>query len=312
MFEKGSFMFKKFIVLLLLVFVSTGLIISVKADVGPKSTADVEIIGFDEPYYFDILFKVSESSVRVLTENEIQDEVEYYYYRDDFSDVLNGFQDQDGYASYTLYRDIPHHIDQLETHKFHIGYAIPPSEFKIALILESDEVIVSNVVNTTLFNSEITFDLSGFQLEDAQTQTIDGVEVYQIADPSPQEMIPWGEIVLQIVVAVILTLIIEVFILFIFRYNNKSSYKLAIYVNLVTQFLFHTALVAMTLLASFFGFVFIFIIGEIIILIIEIVLYRIYLKEKSKTIATLYAIVANLISLIFGTLLLSYIMNMLV
>ncbi|MDA3931733.1 MAG: hypothetical protein PF513_03260 [Tenericutes bacterium] len=305
-------MFKKFIVLLLLLFVSTGLMVSVNADVGPKPTTVVEIIGFDESYYFDILFKVNESDVSVLTEDEIQEQIEYDYYRDDFPDELNGFQDGEGYASYTLYRDMPHNIDLLETNKFLLGYFAPPNQFKIVLVIETGEMIISNVVNTTLFNAEVTFDLSDFSLQEAESEVIDGIPVYQIDNPSPQESIPWGEIILQIIVAVVLTLVIEIFILFVFGYNQKSTYKLVIYVNLVTQFVFHTALIGMTLFASFFGFVFIFIVGELIVLTIEIIIYRIYLKEKSKTMATLYAIFANIISLIFGTLLLTYIMGILI
>lgn len=301
-------MIKRIFVLFLLIFVSLGMIVSVNADIGPKPTTDIEIIGFNESYYFDVLFKVDESRVRELTESEVQEEIEHYYYRDDFPNVLNGFQDDDGYASYTLYRGIPHHIEQRDTHKFHLGYVSPPDKFKIVLVLDNEEIIISNVVNKTLFNAEFTYDLNDFDLEDAESELVDGVSVYQVDYTSPEEIIPWSQIILQIILGVVLTVIIELGILFFFRYSQVKSYKIALYVNLITQFLFHTALILMSLFASFFGFIFIFVVGEIVILLIEIILYRKYLKEKSKMIVTIYAIIANLTSLFLGTYLLDLIL----
>ncbi|QWC00198.1 hypothetical protein KHQ88_01125 [Mycoplasmatota bacterium] len=298
-------MFKKILSIVLLLLITWGLIFSVQADIGPKPTAEINILGFDQAYAFDILFKVDDDDVRVLNEDEVQEEVEYYYYKDTYPNVLNGFQDEDGYASYTLYRRIPHHIEQLETHRFMLGYVYPPDDFKIVLVLDNDEIIISDVVHKRSFNAEITFDLSDFSIEESQPVNINGVSVYLVNEPSPEEYIPWNEIITQIILGVIFTLIIELLILFVFRYNHKSSYKLVTYVNIVTQFLFHTALVTMIIIFDFFGFVFTFVIGEIIILIIEALVYRKLLKEKTKSMATIYALCANVISLVFGTLILS-------
>lgn len=302
-------MIKKIFVLFLLVFISTSLMVSVHADVGPKPTTEVEIIGFDQVYYFDVLFKVDESDVRLLDEEAIQERTEYDYYRDDFPDILNGFQDDDGYASYSLYSSNPHNIDQLETHKFHLGYYSPPNEFKIVLVLENDEMIISNVVNKTLFNATFTFDLSDFSLEDETPELVDGVSVYLIEEPSPRETIPWGMTLLQIVLAVIFTIIIEMFVLFVFRYNKKSSYKLVLYINLITQFLFHSILIIGTLVGNIYGFILVFVFGELLVLIIELILYIKYLKEKSKLTAAIYALLANLMSAFLGTLLLAYLLS---
>lgn len=295
---------KKLLIFCLLSILSLNFMSLVNADVGPKPETRVEIIGLDQDYYFDLLFPIDAYKVKVLTDEEMNAAIENDYYREDYPDVLNGYRDEDGYASYTLYRGIPHHIGQVSDHLYSWGFFNPPDKFKIVLILESsDIIIVSDIIHKTLYYAEFTFDLSHDDL--LEQDFYQGVERY-LVENAVYEYIPWTKMIIQFVLAVILTLILEVFVLFMFGYKKKSSYIFVFYINLITQVLFHSGLIYFSLRGAFFGFVASFIIGEVLVFGIEMYLYRKYLKEKPINIASLYGFVANLVSMVLGTLILGY------
>jgi len=297
---------KKLLFLLFFILTTTGLMISVKADMGPKPKTTIEIVGFDQPYVFDLLYK-SNKEINVLSETEVLERIENYYYLDYFPEELNGYVDDEGFHSYTLYRGIPNYIGFEEPNKFIAGYFSPPDVFKIALVLESGEIIVSEVVNKTLFDANFTFDLSDFSIENATPTIINGRTVYQL-DNSVTEIIPVGKSILQFVITAIATILIEVFVLFVFRYKLFASYKLVVIVNLITQTLLYASMVIGYLGASLFGYLGVLIIGEIIVFTIEIIAYLKLLKEQSKPLAVSYAILANIISLVIGLLVMSWLM----
>jgi len=297
---------KKFLsnfLLLLMISLSFSFIISVKADIGQKPSTTIKIIGVNQSYYFDLLMKIDEDRVVELSEEEVFNEIEYYYYLDNFPNELNGFYDNDGYASYTLYRDIPHQILKIDEHTYKMTY-YPPDNFKIVLVLETGEMIVSEILNKTLFDSSFTFDLSDFLLDESESEIIGGITVYNVNSNLSDE-IPYLRIIMQIIIALFLTIGIELLVLFIFRYKSKSSYKLVLIVNAFTQLILHSTLIIGSLFTGLFGFIFLLIIGELIVLTLEIILYLILLKEKSKLLAVCYAIVANITSFWVGTYILS-------
>ena len=295
---------KKLLFLLLFILSTTGFIISVKADMGPKPITTVEIIGFDQPYSFDLLYK-SGKEINILTESEIINQVENYYYLDSYPEELNGFVDNDGFHSYTLYRGVPHHISFVEPNKYIVGYFSPPDVFKIALVLESGEIIVSEIVHKTLFEANFIFDLSDFSLDTATPTTINGTTVYEL-DNSVTEIIPVGNAFLQFVLTALATILLEVIILFIFRYNTWQSYKLVIIVNAITQTLLYASMVLGYLAGSFFGYIGVLIIGELIVFALEIIIYQKHLKERTKSLALFYTLTANLVSLVIGLVVMSW------
>jgi hypothetical protein len=297
---------KKLMFILFFILTTSGLMISVKADMGPKPKTTIEIIGFDQPYVFDLLYK-SNKEINVLSETEVLERIENYYYLDYFPEELNGYVDDEGFHSYTLYRGIPNYIGFEEPNKFIAGYFSPPDVFKIALVLETGEIIVSEIVYKTLFEANFTFDLSGFSVDDATPSIINGKTVYQL-DNSVTELIPVGKSILQFVITAIATILIEVFVLFVFRYKLFTSYKLVVIVNLITQTLLYVSVIIGYLGASLFGYLGVLIIGEIIVFAIEIIAYLKLLKEQSKPLAVSYAVLANIISLVIGLLVMSWLM----
>jgi hypothetical protein len=62
------------------------------------------------------------------------------------------------------------------------------------------------------------------------------------------------------------------------------------------------------LAGSFFGYIGVLIIGELIVFALEIIIYQKLLKEKSKSLALFYTITANIVSLALGLVVMSWLM----
>ena len=269
----------------------TAVSIDTHADMGPKPTADILIVGIDEAFYFDVLIEVPDG-VNPLTTTDLNEKIEYNYYRSDYpSHILNGYQDEDLFASRTLYSGPPAIISKLDAEKeeYHLGYFHAPSVFKVVIILEEDDtMIVSKVIERRLFNSSMTYDLSDVDLSSDQF----GVGELE-------ENIPYNSYTLSLILRVIVTIAVELFILWFFGYKAMKSYKLTGLVNLVTQTLLSLFMViGFYFWGSIFGLIAVLVIGEFIVFVVEMVIYAKYLKEKGHGHALLYGFVANLVTLI--------------
>lgn len=107
--------------------------------------------------------------------------------------------------------------------------------------------------------------------------------------------------ILLIAMRVVLTLVIEGFVFFLFGYRNKASWIKFLIVNLITQGFLNYVLSLDFGSYAFFAFIGL----EILIFIAEMIAFPIILKEHKKGRAVLYAFSANFASLILGGLLLA-------
>ncbi len=295
---------KRCLTVLLMILMVIGLAVHVKADFGPKPTTDVTIEGLDEPYDFDLLV-YSPDDVELLDEETVQRQIRDYY-SNDFPDALNGYQDEDGYVSYTLYTDQPHHISRNEDDpdKFHVGYFSPPDVFKIALVPTSgNKIIVSEVIEKTMFHASFTFDVSDMTFGSDPDHYHGNIPVY-VNEESPAEKYPVVGSLIWVMIAVVFTVVVEGVVMLLFAYRTKESYKIMIYVNLATQTLLQVFVVLGFWFWSSFGAIGVLLLGELIVLILEIILYVRLLKEKTKLRAGFYAFAANMISFAGGLILL--------
>jgi hypothetical protein len=97
---------------------------------------------------------------------------------------------------------------------------------------------------------------------------------------------------------IILTLIIEALVFFLFGYRKKSSWLIFLTVNLVTQGALNIWLsLSTTPLQSYLIFSLVF--GEILVFIVEIAAFLIFIREK-RSLVSLFVIVANAASLFLG------------
>ena len=107
-----------------------------------------------------------------------------------------------------------------------------------------------------------------------------------------------------LVMRVVLTLVIEGLIFFAFGYRKKSSWVTFVVTNLITQgalnYLFDRPN-----LTPFYWLVFEWIPCEIVVFAVEAVAFSLILREFTRKKAVLYALTANLASLILGGVLIS-------
>ena len=106
-----------------------------------------------------------------------------------------------------------------------------------------------------------------------------------------------------IAMRVVLTLFIEGIVFYLFGYRKKRSWLIFFAINLITQGGLH-AMITGPGIGSYWMIGFIFV--EIVILIVEMILFISLVKEHKKSRAAIYTIIANLASLVLGGILISY------
>ncbi|OLA41378.1 MAG: hypothetical protein BHW41_02585 [Oscillibacter sp. 57_20] len=155
-----------------------------------------------------------------------------------------------------------------------------PDTYRIILVTKSGESWVSGVLHRATLQSSATVDWAA-----------------RIANaPSPAMAYA-----LQFLCTLLPTLLIEGLLLFAFGYRSKRSWLVFLLVNLVTQGGFAVYLAVTVLNHGVSGWSLIFYIPiEVIITLVELLLYRRLLTEKNKARTAVYAIAANLCSAVLG------------
>ena len=105
--------------------------------------------------------------------------------------------------------------------------------------------------------------------------------------------------VLLVSIRLLLTLILEGIIFWLFRFRQKRSWLIFLAINLVTQGILNILLNSGgSLMPSYL--IFSLILGEFFVFAAEMIAFPIYIKEHKKSRILIYAFIANLISLIAG------------
>ena len=161
------------------------------------------------------------------------------------------------------------------------GDLIVPDTYRIILVTKSGESWVSGVLHRATLQSSATVDWAA-----------------RIANaPSPAMAYA-----LQFLCTLLPTLLIEGVLLFLFGYRSKRSWLVFLLVNLITQggFSIYLAVSVLQNGANAWMTIFFYLPIEIVITLVELLLYRRLLTEKSKARAAVYAITANVCSAAFG------------
>ena len=105
--------------------------------------------------------------------------------------------------------------------------------------------------------------------------------------------------VLLVSIRLLLTLLLEGIIFWLFRFRQKKSWLIFLAVNLVTQGVLNIWLNSGGSLMPTY-LIFSLIIGEFFVFAAEIIAFPLFIKEHKKSRILIYAFIANLISLIAG------------
>lgn len=300
---------KALIILLLTLGVLTG-ITSVQADIGPKPSLRVTIIGMeDNPYTFDLLAVDVEGN---FFDPDTHDwEHGHYLAEEDYPDELFTFTTSDNLSVWSLYGYPMPDVRQTETtinaQEYQENYH-PPREFRVLLYLEDGTSIVSELVSRNYFDSHMTWDVSNV---DRTVSSEDQGEISGNIHLGPYEEISgWAKLsgvsVSRMGLRILITISIELGILFLFRYKKKESYRIVGITNIVTQILLTYIVARTAVYGGYLNAVVMLLFLEMFVFAIEGTVYGLLLKERKVKWALFYTFVANATTLIAGFYLVLY------
>ncbi|NLY70952.1 MAG: hypothetical protein GX076_04640 [Clostridiales bacterium] len=274
---------KKLLVIIIMV-IAFMMPITAYADMGPKDSLTVYVINPPaETYYLDLLTQKAESY------NNFH-EGEREKLNQNMLSLLYSYENEGWKPALVEGTGLPMWGDLIGkpsekgyVHKF--GYVGVPDVYRIIIVTESGNVSVSDVLTRKSLYSSVTYDYS------TGHTTVPSL---------------WNSYLVQFFTTLIPTLIIEGIILLLFGFALRENLKIFILTNIVTQIVL-TLTVGLALIRSgpITAYLFQFPI-EVIILIIESIIFARYLKGNSRKRRIAYGIVANLASWGFGFFFLSH------
>lgn len=264
---------------------------SASADIGPKPSLDIIVVGMDtDDYWLDLLVTDdSNYSWLEITEEE----------RAKVSKLAD-YQDDDGFHPALLGgTNVPlngtlvgeKQPDGSYLHKF--SYLGVPKSFKIAIVKKDGTLIISDIVTRKQFQSIMVFDLQDLKVTENEVILANKVS----------EKIPWITISMGFIVRLMATLVIEIGIALLFGFTLKNSFKILLTTNLITQIILNIIILFGSNIYGLLAGILLFILVETLIVIIEALVYSKFLTEKNKLRRIIYAIFANIISTIAGFML---------
>ena len=266
---------KKLSILLILIISVLAFPLVVNADTGPKPSIDIKIENLKTKNYIIDLFVYDEDGTGYTSPldyngGKLTDEQVKRLY--DLN--LDGWiSESTRWSKYILFSD----CSANEKYEHTFSYFGTPERYKIVIIdLDTDEMKVSDEIVRKVFNSEITIDY----------KTMEAVE----NNNSNFSM----KTIVVFVLVLLLTLIIELLIGLAFKTGHYITIAIA---NLITNVCFQSLL----LLSS--NYLLAFIIGEIVVVVAELIVYLIRFKDISKVKTIIYTLVANLATILISLLL---------
>ena len=119
-----------------------------------------------------------------------------------------------------------------------------------------------------------------------------------------EEMYLFWRTPLLVSMRVIITLVTEGMVLWLFRCRMKRTWITFLCVNLVTQTLLNLSLTGVIPANGYWKLAYIF--GEVLVFTVEAIAYALLFREGSKARAAWIAVCANMVSLVIGAFLLTY------
>ncbi|HHX80130.1 MAG TPA: hypothetical protein GX692_03595 [Acholeplasmataceae bacterium] len=269
-----KFRFYLFVILSIFLFLFIGSNIRVNADVGPKPSVNIKITGLEGEKYTATLISQKAGGPNFTYEDWLENgDPEYQPYH-----RIMEYRDSEGF------KWIGSHWELEGDTSFVWGY-YPPSTFKVLIMLEDGTYFTSPVLERYAFNTY-------YHVIIDRTENI--VEVKKNYDYTTE--------IISLLLRLLATVLIEIGILYLFGYRNSRSYKLVLIVNIITQIFLNVLLNITSYYQSVLVGVIIYILLEFLIVLGEAIIYGIFLKEKKKWLAVVYAIAANIASFGIGLL----------
>ena len=276
---------KTFIFVFAIIFVVLLSNVIVKADTGPKPYVSIKIIGDTQGYYMTLLSERAQYG-------PYSNNPEYQENIDNIDLKFASYNDSDGYYYLYEYKDISNNV-------YGWNY-YPPSHFKI-LIYDSinDRFITNNEkYERTSFETAFTIEL----VEDNANMTF----------TVKQDHYYLFRVIMGVIIRFIICLTIELGIAFLFKIKNKQL-LIVLAANVLTQLFLNITLGVFINNngLNMWGIIPIYVFSEILIIIIEAVIYCLLINkvdkdnQHKKLDLIVYAIFANVASIVLGFVLLT-------
>ena len=275
----------------LLVLAAALLTVSAFADTGPKPQLTVKVTNPpEELYYLDLL---AEGDWEHAGDADYSG-LDWSYSEEEIAALDSGLLDAlraavpDGWHACTaegsngapMWGDLLGEDAGNGTRLHTFGYVGVPDTYRILLVTQSGETWLSGTYTRRSLQSSVTVDWA--------SKTVDLPPV-------------WAAYLLQFLCTLLPTLLIEGALLFIFGYRSRKSWRSFLLVNLVTQGGFSAYLMVTVLNHGVSAWsLFFYLPIEFLITVVEILLYRKLLTEKSQGRAIAYAVTANICSAALG------------
>ena len=259
-------------ILLLIVFLFIFLLTfntNVNADIGPKASLEVKIVGVEGEYVAAFASKSTDGP-----NFDYQDWLTYHN-AVKYNKIME-YHDSEGYKWITKY--ISCNGDTTIDFSYY-----RPEEFKV-IIYKNDELYkVTEVIKCYAFESTFEIDFANIDIKVKNTYN-------------------YFSNILGLILRTALTLLIELSLFFILRLYTKRNFLVVLITNIITQLGLNILLNTVIYLDGKLGALFLLIVLEIAITIIEPIIYLILTRKKNKLIFLLYGIIANMISFGLGIL----------
>jgi len=266
------------------------------ADAGPKAGLTINCVNLPEgEVYLDLLINdppfLNEEGMRYGTYSWGEDPE---YYNKDMLAILKAYN-VDGWrpalvtgVSSPIWGELRLSVEGGRA-TAHFGYFGVPDRFKIIVVTENGNVVVSNLIERKAFDSVVDFDF---------------------ATGEAAERNPMLQVIRQFAIILPVTLVVELLILLLFRFSLRQNWKPFLFINLGTQIALHSVIaLAITWGGGTVAF-FAFIGMEGVILIAEILLFIFLLKQHSKLRRAMFALAANAASFFVGMIMMIVFLGM--
>lgn len=284
---------KKFKTYMLLMIVIIGFLTPVKAsaDIGPKPSVTIEVKGSKEENDIYITLLSKEKSTGPYSKQE--------HYDDPIDVKFSEFKDDDGYH-YINYKR------KLVDGKFNWNY-FPPKDFKLLMYIPATDsyIISESPLKTFAFKSNYSVDIP-YEISNKFGNTV---------FVKPVKSYRFGQEALGLILRMFATIGVEIAVAFLFGFKYRKQLKTITITNIFTQGILNVLLFIALYFYGGMMFILAYIILEILIIVLEAIIYMSKLKtvdEKPIGAFTIwfYSLLANVMSLIIGILITGYIPGM--
>lgn len=268
---------------------------TVKADSGPKPSVNITFRNMgDELCYGTLLSKVESTGPAYVWDGS-KENCQYSGLDHDTWEAFVNYKDSDGY--YFLQRGW-----RLNETKLLDWTYYPPDTFKILLYYPKTKTfVVSGIYEKYAFDSNFTVDMAGIEIKSVEAQ-----KPVLVAEKDYDYM----KVLSSLFGRIMLTLLIEIGIAFLFGFGHKKYLVWITAANIVTQIFLNVTLNIINYRQDHGTYVLLYILLEFIVFLIEAIFYNFIFNRKRKEYVSVekcvkYSLAANAASFLIGAILLS-------